>query len=424
MVTPARLDLSSAGGRYRLSALVGRGGMAEVYAGYYMGAAGFERPVCVKHVLPDDGSDHHFRELFMREVHLAGQLCHSNLVQVFDCIADDDAGRLGLVMELVDGMDLKTLIRCLAQRDQLLPQGLVAYVAGQALAGLCYAHERRIVHRDISPHNILVSRQGEVKLADFGVAKAMNTYASQTGNVRGKLAYMSPEQAGGREVDYRTDLYSLGLVLYELLTGVRFFGRSPRWSLLYEVVKAEQPRLSGVEQPLGYVVERLLAPEASARFQSAEQALRALPAWDVVGPLGARELSRVVVELAGEPIPIEPFESAATEPREQHLERLLTPSLPKTISEDTPPELELYELEEIVEDDDRSTTPTPSPASRRGLPATMELGAIVSTETWAEVRQERRRRLVTMAVVIVVFALVALVFGAIFGVWLRSVLLT
>ncbi len=183
-------------GRYRLERRLGRGGMAEVFAAEHGGAAGFGRPVCVKRILPDLTADEEFRRLFVREARVAGHLTHSNIVQVFDCIEDGQS--LAIVMELIDGLDLRDLIRKLRTRGETLPEPLVAYVAGQLLSGLGFAHRQQVVHRDVSPHNVLLSREGEVKLADFGVAKVMITiYETKTGDLKVKIPYMSPEQVQG-----------------------------------------------------------------------------------------------------------------------------------------------------------------------------------------------------------------------------------
>ncbi len=272
-------------GPYRLLGKLGRGGMAEVFTAVRRGASGFQRTLCVKRVLPQYAADAEFRELFSKEALLAGQLCHSNIVQVVDCV--EDGSSLALVMERVDGMDLKALILRLRARGVPPSLPVAAYIAGQVLNGLAYAHNRRIVHRDISPHNILVSREGEIKITDFGVAKLMFTLATRTNGLKGKLAYMSPEQASGGAIDRRTDLYSLGLVLYELLTGERFFARKSRHDLLRDVIRARQPRMELAGPELAPLVERLLAPNKERRFPSAREALNALPAWPEVGPAGS-----------------------------------------------------------------------------------------------------------------------------------------
>lgn len=291
-----REDLDSIG-PYQLGPRLGRGGMAEVFSATYAGAAGFERRVCVKRILPNLAMDAEFRALFTFEAQVAGTLCHSNIVQVFDCIEQGET--LAIIMEMVDGTDLKRLLRHLRELGHPVPVGVVGYIAGQLLSGLRYAHSQKIVHRDVSPHNVLVSKEGEVKLADFGVAKALATHATVKGTLKGKIAYMSPEQAAAQPVDRRTDLYSAGLVLYELLMSKRFFPSASRSKLLSLISNAGQPRLTGVEPNLALIIEKLLAPSPDDRFQTAQEALDALPPWEVMGPVGSAELATLVRMVSG-----------------------------------------------------------------------------------------------------------------------------
>ncbi len=302
---PAEMQLRKMLGQYRLDRRLGRGGMAEVFAASHHGAAGFERAVCLKRILTHLSKDGEFREMFMREARLAGKLVHSNLVQVFDCIEVENGATLAIVMEMIDGVDLKGLLDKLKEQGELMPHDVVAFVAGQILSGLCYAHGQRVVHRDISPHNVLISRQGEVKLTDFGIAKAILTHATRTGTLRGKLAYMSPEQASGKPIDWRTDLYSAGLVIYEMALGKRFFPKTNRWNLITIVAKAEQPKLEGVEPELAALIERLLAPDLEHRFQNAAESLGALPCCPTIGPVGAQKLAALLhrLEPTAEPTP-------------------------------------------------------------------------------------------------------------------------
>ena len=178
----------------------------------------------------------------------------------------------------------------------------MAYIAGQVLLGLASAHRRRIIHRDISPQNILLSRYGEVKIVDFGLAKVMTTLATLNNTTLGKFTYMSPEQATGDKVDHRSDLYSTGLVLYELITGHQLFMVKNQVEAFRAIAQAQQPSLPQVEPALAAVVERLLHPDRQARFQSAEEALRALPSWEVCGPLGSRGVQEMVRSVAGRAI--------------------------------------------------------------------------------------------------------------------------
>ncbi len=272
--------------------------MAEVFLATHEGAAGFKRPFCLKLIIPELAQDGEFREMFVREAAIAGRLCHSNLVQVFDCV--EDGPNLALVMEYIQGGDLRQLLYVLRQRGQTVPTGLTAYIGAQVLNALRYAHENQVIHRDISPHNILISQQGEVKLTDFGVAKAMLTHATRTGELKGKLSYMSPEQATGSAVDHRTDLYSLGLVLFELITMVKFFNARTHGELFKLVEKAKKPKLVDVAPEFARVVERLLEPSSDRRFSNAEEAQLALPPWEIIGAAGPVELGNLVRELSDE----------------------------------------------------------------------------------------------------------------------------
>lgn len=282
-------------GVLRLGRRLGRGGSAEVFEALHRGAAGFERPVCVKRLVDRGISDRRFHDIFYREARFAGLLHHTNIVQIFDCIEEDD--QVGLVMELVDGMDLMTLIQRSNQYRIPLSQAVIIHVAGQLLSALSYAHERGVIHRDISPHNVLISRWGEVKLSDFGIATALATLTDDSNSISGKLAYMSPEQARGQTVDARTDLYSAGLVLYELVTGVRYFPPTAQWSLLRLVANAERPSLADVDEALAPLLRGLLEPDREARIASAEDAFALLPDVPSLGPIGALALSDLVIRL-------------------------------------------------------------------------------------------------------------------------------
>lgn len=271
----ARERLPEQIGGYTIERRIGAGGMAEVFSAVRPGAGGFEKKVCLKLIHAHLARDAEFRDLFAREVRIAGKLHHSNLVQVIDCVEE---GRvLALVMELVEGLDLNTLLRGLRDRGVKLQKDLVIHIAERVLDALGYVHVQKVVHRDVSPHNILISAFGEVKLTDFGVAKAIESQVTQTDQFKGKMAYMAPEQARCEPVDYRTDLYSLGLVLYEMVTGSRFHKPRVPSELLGAVINVKRPKLEGVEPALAAVVERLLEPAPADRFQSAIEVAQALP---------------------------------------------------------------------------------------------------------------------------------------------------
>ena len=223
---------------------------------------------------------------------------HTNIVQIFDCI--EDGHNVGLVMECVDGMDLKELNQRTIESGSRVPEGIVAYLAGQILSGLSYAHDHGIIHRDISPHNVLVSRQGEVKIADFGIASTLATFSVGSDTIKGKLAYMSPEQARAEKVDCRSDLFSTGLILYELLTGERFFPQTSRWQMIQFVAVPPRPTLEVGHPSLRALIEGLLEPRLEARLATTDEALTLLPAWASIGPTGALQLAALIDHLEQE----------------------------------------------------------------------------------------------------------------------------
>ncbi|WP_257457377.1 protein kinase domain-containing protein [Archangium lipolyticum] len=271
---------------YRLIRKLAAGGMAEVFLAKVVGAEGFEKPVAVKRILPSLAQDREFVELFLREAKLTVCLQHANVVQVFDLGAI--SGQYYMVMEFVDGENLRAVQRGSASHH--VPLGLreVCFIVQQVTEGLAYAHGRsdaagrplNIIHRDVNPSNVMVASSGEVKLADFGIAKAANAQnGTQVGVVKGKAGYLAPEQVKGAEVDQRADLFLIGLMLYELLAGRQLFGGTDYFQTLRNIaqfdVKALSP-LPGVPQALWSIVTRALAENPTARFQRARDISDAL----------------------------------------------------------------------------------------------------------------------------------------------------
>ena len=219
-------------GKYVVGERLASGGMAEVYRGWLRGSEGFRRPVVIKKMLPRLAADARFVRMFIEEARLASRLIHANIVQVLDFGRVDNEHFI--VLEYIDGPNLNELILKARQAGhKRLPLPLVIYIIAETLKGLDHAHRltdgrgERIgcVHRDVTPSNILLSRDGQVKLSDFGVARAADR-ASWTapGQIRGKLHYLSPEQVRGETVDPRADLFAVGVLLHELLCGRRLFG--------------------------------------------------------------------------------------------------------------------------------------------------------------------------------------------------------
>ncbi|SEL47755.1 serine/threonine protein kinase [Stigmatella aurantiaca] len=279
--------------RYRLVRPLATGGMAELFLGIAQGAGGFEKPVAIKRMRPHLAQDEGLVRMFLAEARLATHLHHQNIATVYD--VGTHAAGLFLVMELVNGWDLGRLMRHAARRGQRLPPHLVAFIGAQVLAGLIHAYRRThqgrpvlTAHRDISPSNILVSREGEVKLTDFGIAKREGiSHGTEPGVFKGKPSYATPETVRGEPATAASDQFSLGLVLHELLGGVHpFHDAVDPMAVAIAIATRPPPPLPDAPPPLAEVVMRALSPQPEARFPQPEAMAEAL----------ARYLSR-----AGEP---------------------------------------------------------------------------------------------------------------------------
>ncbi|WP_342380965.1 serine/threonine protein kinase [Myxococcus stipitatus] len=263
-------------GKYQLVRKIASGGMAEVYLAKAAGPMGFEKTLVLKRILPHLAEDPAFVEMFLGEARLAAQLEHPNIVQIFDFGEAD--GSYFLAMELIDGPTLRRLVKRAV--EQALPPVMCAKLVALAAEGLAFAHDfcdpvsgepLGLIHRDVSPDNILVSRQGAVKVVDFGVAKvAGQGHRTQTGVMKGKVAYMPPEQLRTLPLDRRVDVYALGVVLYELLTGKRPFDATTEAStmqaILFEPFTPVVERRPDVPVALQEILERALAKERDERY--------------------------------------------------------------------------------------------------------------------------------------------------------------
>jgi serine/threonine protein kinase, bacterial len=291
-----------ASGKYRLERRLGGGGMAEVFAGASVGAEGFSRKIAIKRVLPGYSDNAGFAKMFIAEAQISSQLVHPNIVSVLDFDRDPD-GRLFLVMELVDGVDLDALIA-----TGLLPFDVVIFVIAEALRGLGFAHDLPsnsdmpgVVHRDVSPHNILLSWEGAVKISDFGIAKARAASAATASVfIKGKPAYMSPEQANAQALDGRSDLFAVGIVLWEMLVGQRLFVGEDNRATLAAVLfgKVPRPRAMRPDVPrdLDRLAMKLLERDLAARYATAEAALADLMNCEAAPPDGREALAAVLSE--------------------------------------------------------------------------------------------------------------------------------
>jgi serine/threonine protein kinase len=273
-------------GQYVLLERIAIGGMAEIFRAKTFGAAGFQRELVIKRILPSLCDDEQFVKMFIDEATLVAHLHHANIVQIHDFNKVD--GSYYLAMEIVDGKDLRKITRAAEKQRAPISIELSLYLTGEALKGLNYAHSRlvdgkplELVHRDLSPHNLLVSFEGEVKVSDFGIAKARERLAhTVAGIVKGKIGYMSPEQAIGGALDRRSDLFSVGLILYELVTGQRAYPHQAENEMLQKVRRGDiiPPRQHRSDLPADVerLLQRLLAPNPDFRFRSAADALTEL----------------------------------------------------------------------------------------------------------------------------------------------------
>ena len=274
-------------GRYELLHRLGHGGMASVYLGRAIGTAGFERLVAVKVIHPHLASESEFVDMFLDEARIAAKIHHPNVCETLDLGEDD--GLFFMVMEYVEGETLASLVRQLRKTQERLSVGSALQIAADACRGLSAAHALEdndgtslgLVHRDVSPHNLLVTMDGRVKVVDFGIMKAAGKRSSTlTGQLRGKLTYMSPEQARGEPVDRRSDIYAVGVILWELLAGDRFYRGQTDSELLAQVSLGRKRDLGEFRDDLPAsvtnVLERSLAESRGDRYDTAEDMLKDL----------------------------------------------------------------------------------------------------------------------------------------------------
>ncbi len=287
-------------GRYALFDFIGKGGMAEIYLARQKTEFGATRLCVVKQILPHLAGDPRFSEMLVHEAKLAARLSHANVVQVFDLGRADE--RLFITMEYVEGFDLNDLLRRCSRAQVPLPFELAVHVVRESLRGLDYAHRRTddegrplgIVHRDVSPSNLLVSFEGEVKVCDFGIARANDAILSAVPGlavheideaITGKAGYMSPEHAHGRPIDGRADVFAAGIILWELAAGRRLYRAGDGGSLIEQARHANIPDLPPQGLPeqdrLRAITTKALAREPGERYPSAAAMLRDLEAYAV-----------------------------------------------------------------------------------------------------------------------------------------------
>jgi serine/threonine protein kinase len=287
--------------------------MARIYIGRSTGIGSFERHVVLKMILPEKANDYTAVQMFLDEARLAASLNHQNVAQVFE--VGEDGGIHFLAMEYVHGQDLRALLAKAGSEGTRVPLELALTVVAGAAAGLNHAHERRssdgtpmgIVHRDVSPSNIMIGYDGAVKLLDFGIAKAtLRSVETQSGIIKGKFAYMAPEQCRGRDVDRRSDVFSLGIILYEVTTQHRCFRADSDFDTMHRIVTGDIVRptrlVQGYPQALEAIVMNALALDVNERYQSAGHLLEAIESFAVASrmSLSTMSLGRFMRDMFGD----------------------------------------------------------------------------------------------------------------------------
>ncbi len=274
--------------KYRIIRKLDVGGMAAVFLAESESIKGFKRRVAIKRILPHLTKNKRFVQMFLDEARLSLQLQHANIVSVFDIGKADNT--FFIVMDFIDGANLKNVIDMTRKRGELIPMEQAIYIVREVCEGLAYAHDQRdmetgeplgIVHRDVSPPNILISGRGEIKLTDFGLAKATSQLEqTDPGVVKGKFSYLSPEAASGTDLDNRADIFSAGIILWELLTGRRLFFGESDFHTVELVRQADVPPMSAtnpdVPRELEEIVLRSLARDPKDRYQATPEFVEAL----------------------------------------------------------------------------------------------------------------------------------------------------
>ncbi|MCK5799232.1 MAG: serine/threonine protein kinase, partial [Deltaproteobacteria bacterium] len=291
-------------GRYDLLERIGGGGMAEVFKARSSGVAGFEKIIAIKRILPALASDSEFVALFIEEAKISAGLTHGNISQVFEFGQIENT--YFLAMEFIHGQDLRGILKQFTASRKTMPVPLAVHIVVNISAALAYAHGRKdslghrigVVHRDVGPPNVLISYEGAVKLIDFGIAKAKLRNSHVTGNLAGNFSYMAPEQAGGKPIDHRADLFAVGSILYECVVGKRPFVADTDLGVLERVRHGDfvPPCQANtrVPRPLEQIILKAMKTDPEERYQSAEELQRALESFVQASRLNfsTKQLSR------------------------------------------------------------------------------------------------------------------------------------
>ncbi|MBT9557267.1 MAG: serine/threonine protein kinase [Myxococcales bacterium] len=301
-------------GKYILLNKIAMGGMAEIFRAKTLGAEGFEKEVVIKRILPHFTEDESFVTMFIDEAKVSSKLSHPNIVQIYDFDLLD--GCYYISMEFVEGKDLKRVVDVGVKTGRGLTVAQMVHIGAETAKGLHYAHTKldkgqplNIVHRDVSPHNVMVSYEGDVKVMDFGIAKAAaRSTKTRAGTVKGKCAYMSPEQARGKNLDGRSDMFAVGVMLWEMLTNHRLFAGESDFETLSNVLKQEAPPPSSlnpeVPASLDAIILKCLSKERDERQADCRELARELEKWlyENVADRHAAELGKYMEDLFSDDI--------------------------------------------------------------------------------------------------------------------------
>ncbi len=330
------------GDRYTITERLDQGGMAEVFRGVAEGIEGFKKSVAIKRILPNLTKNEKFVRMFLDEARLSLNLQHANIVQVFDISRTPDNAYF-LVMEYVDGCNLKALIERQKQKGKRIEIAHAIYMMTECCKALQYAHSLEhpetneplgIVHRDISPPNILLSKNGEVKVVDFGLAKANSQIEStDPGVVKGKFSYLSPEAASGLEVDHRADVFAVGIILWELFTSRRLFYGDTDYQTVELVRQARVPSIAAlnpeIEPELEAIVRKALAKDVNDRYQEAGDLSDALAQY-----LFSRRMKVTARDIAAlvRDTQVEMMRTRSKEPKDSLIDALILDEMQKMTS--------------------------------------------------------------------------------------------
>jgi serine/threonine-protein kinase len=361
--------------RYTITERLDHGGMAEVFRGVSESMDGFKKAVAIKRILPNLTKNQKFVSMFLDEARLSLFLQHANIVQVFDISKTPDNAYF-LVMEYVDGCNLKALIERSKQKNKRIELAHSIYIMTECCKALNYAHFLEhpetneplgIVHRDISPPNILLSKNGEIKLVDFGLAKANSQIEStDPGVVKGKFSYLSPEAASGLEVDHRADVFAVGIILWEMFTGRRLFYGETDYQTVELVRQARVPSLAAlnpeIESELEQVVRKALARDPNDRYQNANDLGDALTQY-----LFSRRMKVTARDVAAlvRDTQVENMRKRSAEPKDSLIDALIVDEMQKMTS--------------LVEGEEGSGGGAPTAEGSMSL----DPGSFVDTAGWA-----------------------------------------